>query len=1048
VQAGPDDVRIEMLGQFRIVLDDRQVTARDWPSRRAHELVALLALADGRTLLRDQVVEQLWPHLGAEAGAANLRKAAHHARRTLGHQEAIVLRSGRVELFPARSVSVDVEDFVRDAQLALRDADADTCAKVAARCPGELLPDAPYESWTQEPRRQVHAHRTELLRRGGDWQRLMEVEPTDEAACRELMRTAIDAGRRHVAIRWFERLRIAMLRELGAQPDAATLALYDQCTAGVRLSERAFVGREIELAQAAAQLKAITDGGTAALLVRGPAGIGKSAFCREVVNRARGGGWSVTTVTATASGTPYAPIGSVIEQLLVHGRPAFDALPARTRAVLAELSPLARPAPPLQGALTRHQVVAALRRALALPGPVSPTVLVVEDAHLLDEATADVLHQLVAGGGGDPLLVFLAYRAEWMRTSLPRGIIEAARNDRTLSLQLGPLDDREVAELVAHNAPIRSAPDVVARIVRAAEGSPFFALELARALACSGADTLPQTARQAITRRLVGLDPTTMDALTTLAVADDELDLASVLALTGLRERDAFALLDSALDSGVLVVAGARYRFRHGLVRRALTDELPAHRRLQLHRDAARRMVDAGGTAELIAHHWLKGERPGEAVEWLVAATLRAVGVGAFADALAQVERLLLEEPAHHDGLCLRAEILDALGDGRAPEAYATAAVALGDPEAQELRARQALAQLKASNPDSALRTLEGVTPKTTVGRLAEALTLSAAAAIGRYADADTAATKAEEAHRLAVELGDPGAILDATWAQALAAHAKGELPARLREYLRATQDLPELATRVFDGQLCVTERMLYGGLPNDEIIAFADGLAAEAQRIGAARGHAFALTLRGEAAFLAGRVDEADRDFAEGARLHGRIGAVAGEALSLLGRAQVAIYRGRPEHARPFLTDALLMARESEVGHHTLDRIYGAMIEGAGNAAAGVRLVREAETAIQGPAETCPTCRIAFIVPATIAAARGGDLARAHRYAQDCDKALEIVALPPAWHAAVEEARGWVTHADGRPADARGHFLTAAEGFRTWGQPLDAQRCAALADT
>ena len=240
---------------------------------------------------------------------------------------------------------------------------------------------------------------------------------------------------------------------------------------------------------------------------------------------------------------------------------------------------------------------------------------------------------------------------------------------------------------------------------------------------------------------------------------------------------------------------------------------------------------------------------------------------------------------------------------------------------------------------------------------------------------------------------------------------------------------------------------MLYGGLPNEEIIAFADGLAAEARRLGAARGHAFALTLRGEAGILAGRLDEADRDFAEGARLHGRIGAVAGEALSLLGRAQVAIYRGRPEHAAPFLTDALLMARESEVGHHTLDRIYGAMVEAAADPSSGVRLVREAETAIQGPAETCPTCRIAFIVPATIAAARGGDLERARRYAQDCETALEIIALPPAWHAAVEEARGWVARADGRPGDAREHFRTAADGFRTWGQPLDAQRCAELAD-
>jgi hypothetical protein len=420
--------------------------------------------------------------------------------------------------------------------------------------------------------------------------------------------------------------------------------------------------------------------------------------------------------------------------------------------------------------------------------------------------------------------------------------------------------------------------------------------------------------------------------------------------------------------------------------------------------------------------------------------------VGAFADALGPIDRLLVDAPTHPEALTLRAEILDALGDGRAPEAYAAAASAAGDPEAQELRARQALAQLKASDPDSALRTLAGVRPRSLAGRLAEALTLSAAAAVGRYGDAETAARKAREAHELAVSLGDPGAILDATWAQALASHAKGELPARLREYLRQGQNLPELATRLFDGQLCVTERMLYGGLPNDEIISFADGLAAEAQRIGAARGHAFAVTVRGEAEMLAGQLDAAASDFATGAKLHGQIGAVAGEALSLLGSGQVAIRRGRPEQAIPFLADALLMARESEVGHHTLDRIYGAMVEAAIEGDRGLEVVCEAEAAIQGPAETCPTCRIAFIVPAAIASARAGDLDRAHRYARDCDRALEIVALPPAWNAAVEEARGWLQHAEGRPDDARRRFAAAAEGFRAWGLPLDAHRCAELA--
>ena len=35
--------------------------------------------------------------------------------------------------------------------------------------------------------------------------------------------------------------------------------------------------------------------------------------------------------------------------------------------------------------------------------------------------------------------------------------------------------------------------------------------------------------------------------------------------------------------------------------------------------------------------------------------------------------------------------------------------------------------------------------------------------------------------------------------------------------------------------------------------------------------------------------------------------------------------------------------------------------------------------------------------------------------------------------------------HANGRPADAREHLRKAADGFRTWGQPLDAQRRAEL---
>lgn len=63
-------VRVRLLGGFDIQVDGHPVPASAWPTRRAVELVQLLALAPRRTLVRDQVIEALWPQLTATAGRA------------------------------------------------------------------------------------------------------------------------------------------------------------------------------------------------------------------------------------------------------------------------------------------------------------------------------------------------------------------------------------------------------------------------------------------------------------------------------------------------------------------------------------------------------------------------------------------------------------------------------------------------------------------------------------------------------------------------------------------------------------------------------------------------------------------------------------------------------------------------------------------------------------------------------------------------------------------------------------------------------------------
>ena len=107
-------VEIRVLGGFEVSVEGRLVPDQAWQQRRASELVKLLALAPRHRLHRDQVIECLWPELPPNAGAANLRRAAHYARTALGAKEAVVLRQGRVNLWPDSEVAVDAERFETD----------------------------------------------------------------------------------------------------------------------------------------------------------------------------------------------------------------------------------------------------------------------------------------------------------------------------------------------------------------------------------------------------------------------------------------------------------------------------------------------------------------------------------------------------------------------------------------------------------------------------------------------------------------------------------------------------------------------------------------------------------------------------------------------------------------------------------------------------------------------------------------------------------------------------------------------------------------------
>ena len=1036
---GGSEARITLLGRFAVAVDDVAVPGERWSSRRSGELVQLLSLADDRRLLRDQVIDALWPHLDAHAGAANLRKAAHLARQAIGDTRAVVLRRGEVLLFPERAVVIDAEEFERAATAALAEGAPSACAAAAASYGGELLPGAVYEDWAAARRARLAALHLDCLRAAGQWAAVAAADPLDERAHQLLMQEAMASGRRAQAIRWYGRLRDALAADLGVRPRPETEELYEACIAEPARRAPPLVGRAGELATLRALVDPHSSGGPGGVVLRGPPGIGKSALCAAFAEEARARGASVVSVECRGSPAPYGPVRAAVESLLdASGVPD---LPPHTLAVLAALTPAAGPAAPTDGPLSRHQVIGALRRLLLAATSGRPVAVVADDVHDADSATVEALLHLVSPR--DPIVLVLAMRPQ---STLDRQIGRRLRTHHLAVVEVGPLDASDAAQLAVATAGRPLDDATIAAITGLSAGNPFATMELAGTPGLGAGGRLPADVGRAITDRLVDVDDGEVALLTRLALAGEELDPEMVLTLAGGDDEEtAFALLDHALDARVLVVTGERYRFRHDLVRRALVDRIPPHQRRAVHRDVARRLGAAGAAPADVARHWLAGGRPLDAIEPLLVVAGDAVRLGAFAGALDALAPVLAAVPAHPLALRLRAEVLDAQGDVGTVAAYDAAIASAPDAERDDLRAKRALAQLKQGDVPGAVRSLDGVAPTAVDARLAEALTYSGAAALG-FVDPTMGTMKSADCRRLALETGDARAIVVASWAGAAAAHARGELRDSVLADLRDTHDLPHLATRVFDGQLCVTQRLLYGARPYDDVIAFADALAGEALRLGAARGHAFGVVLRGEAELLSGRLDDAAGDLLDAVRLHRAIGAATGEAHALQRLAELEWYRGDAARADALLDEALDLARATDMGFHLLDRIFGtrlALLEPAD----ALLALDQAEDDVRGALETCPGCRITFAVPAAIAAARGGDVDRAVEYEGAVAFLASVVMRLPAWTAAHHEVRGHIARAQGDRHTARGEFAAAADGFAGAGQPLDHARCAAARD-
>jgi DNA-binding CsgD family transcriptional regulator len=395
----------------------------------------------------------------------------------------------------------------------------------------------------------------------------------------------------------------------------------------IRASSEPLVGRELELAELEDRLDHLKLGG-AALVIRGPAGVGKSAVLGAVRRIADDRGMKTLTTVGIQSEAHIGFAGLL--QLLRPVLPdALDGLPApQRRAIKGAFGLTDAPAPDF------FLIALAALELLSDLAASAPLLLIVEDAHWLDAATSDVLAFIARRLEAEPIVALFEVRTGF-----------AARVDHASLpvLDLDPLAETASEALLDATAP-DLAPELRTRVLAEALGNPLALVELPHAVDAGfdpTANKLPLTQRleRTFAASIAGF-PEGTRTLLLMASLDDDGDVDQMLAAASALNGSAVGALylSTAIDARVIVIEDGRIRFRHPLMRSAIQGAADASTR----RTAHIALADAyrGDPDRNVWHRAAALDVPDDGVAAeLEAAAERAVRRGASAIAATALER-------------------------------------------------------------------------------------------------------------------------------------------------------------------------------------------------------------------------------------------------------------------------------------------------------------------------------------------------------------------------------------------------------------------------
>jgi DNA-binding SARP family transcriptional activator len=571
VHAEPGGQRLvfQTLGAVRLILGDDRIV----PSTGTlFALLVRVAYSPEFRQPRDELLTSLWPGQSSARQRGNLRQTLYKAR-SMGINVMLV---GECVCLDPRQV---VSTFSLAQTTALFDRDVIRGSEpFGVFLPSFVAPWPDFQEWVDAQRATVHAAVRRVLvellrvrRERADWSGaealarwLLQFDPLNEEATLTLAECTMLAGSKAEAVAIIDRY----LAEIG--PSAGDIRLpatllrkrFTEPPSKKRPSlvptERHFVGRTRELANLTMAMRRARWHDGSAVMIHGPAGMGKTRLTRELAKVATIEGFRAIQATcrATECTRNLGPFLDLTPDLLLE-KGALGCSPEslRTLRQIRQASPIddrddttsqasgvdpshARWGDPLP--TSRAIRVGFIDLLLAISYE-RPTLLIIDDAQWLDEGSWELLVDLI-----ERLESARVFCAITSRTSSPRADSSGYPPPRIESIPLHPLAQDECVQLANALASDFSAVlsnELAIWFAGACEGGPLYLHALVSHWIETGeAGGVPPTLQAVLDQRLSQLSNDALRVLQTIALLDK---LATPQLVKEILELETFRLLDA-----------------------------------------------------------------------------------------------------------------------------------------------------------------------------------------------------------------------------------------------------------------------------------------------------------------------------------------------------------------------------------------------------------------------------------------------------------------------------------------------------------------------